>query len=184
MKFPRRPNYNALYGSEREYTWGHFEFTPAPTSGNPENIKIDFMWEMENIIGVTIPQLKGVPGFPKTLTIPFHRDAADQLQEFFAYLEKDKLLDRILSWDGSFCPRFIRGSTSTLSNHAWGTAFDINAQWNWLGDEPAKFGEKGCVWELVPYANLCGFFWGGHYQDRKDGMHFECSVNLNMDGVV
>jgi hypothetical protein len=26
---------------------------------------------------------------------------------------------------------------------------------------------------LVPVANLWGFWWGGHYDGRKDGMHFE-----------
>jgi hypothetical protein len=34
-------------------------------------------------------------------------------------------------------------------------------------------GEKGSVRELVPIANRWGFYWGGHYNGRPDGMHFE-----------
>ncbi len=60
-----------------------------------------------------------------------------------------------------------------LSNHAYGTAFDINAAQNGLGVEPAAIGKRGCVRELVPLANRHGFFWGGHFSKRKDGMHFE-----------
>jgi len=28
----------------------------------------------------------------------------------------------------------------------------------------------------VPIANRFGFYWGGHYQSRMDGMHFEIAV--------
>lgn len=82
------------------------------------------------------------------------------------------LLKHILTWDGSFAARFIRCSTSSLSNHAFATAFDINADENPLGAEPALPGEKGCVFELVPVAHKFGFYWGGHFS-RRDGMHFE-----------
>lgn len=34
--------------------------------------------------------------------------------------EKAGLLDRILSFGGGFEPRFVRGSTTTLSNHSFG----------------------------------------------------------------
>lgn len=69
-------------------------------------------------------------------------------------------------------PRFVRGSRTTLSNHSWGTAFDINYAWNCLGALPALRGEKGSVRELVPIAHRHGFYWGGHFS-RRDGMHFE-----------
>jgi hypothetical protein len=66
----------------------------------------------------------------------------------------------------------VRGSNTTLSNHAWGTGFDINAKWNPLGAVPALRGDTGSVRELVPIAHDHGFFWGGHFS-RSDGMHFE-----------
>jgi hypothetical protein len=58
------------------------------------------------------------------------------------------------------------------SNHAWGTAFDVNYGWNKLGAIPAPVGARGSVRELVPLANQYGFYWGGHFR-RCDGMHFE-----------
>ena len=63
-----------------------------------------------------------------------------------------------------------------LSNHAFGTAFDINVPFNPLGARPALIGKQGSVRELVPIANEHGFFWGGHFGKRPDGMHFEVAV--------
>ncbi len=83
------------------------------------------------------------------------------------------LMDRVLAWGGSYAPRFIRGSTSVLSNHAFGSAFDINVANNPLGAEPAYPTQKGCVFDLVPLAHEHGFYWGGHFASRRDGMHFE-----------
>jgi hypothetical protein len=60
-----------------------------------------------------------------------------------------------------------------LSNHAYGSAFDINYAWNRLGQVPALVGEKGAVRELVTLAHKHGFYWGGHFNERLDGMHFE-----------
>ncbi len=93
----------------------------------------------------------------------------------FGAWESAGLMDRILTWGGSFVPRLVRGGAS-LSNHACGAAFDINVSWTQLGVQPALAGEKGSVRELVPLANEHGFFWGGHYAKRPDGMHFEIAA--------
>ncbi len=105
-------------------------------------------------------------------SVSFHKKGADALVAMFAAWEKAGLIGLILTWEGSFVPRFVRGSTRTLSNHAFGTAFDINAKWNAMGSRPALVGEKGCTRELVPIAHDHGFYWGGHF-GRPDGMHFE-----------
>jgi hypothetical protein len=34
-------------------------------------------------------------------------------------------------------------------------------------------GARGCLRELVEIANGLGFYWGGHFSGRPDGMHFE-----------
>jgi hypothetical protein len=60
-----------------------------------------------------------------------------------------------------------------LSNHAFGSAFDINAALNPLGAEPALPGTPGCVYDMVRIAHDHGFYWGGHFSKRRDGMHFE-----------
>ncbi|MGH7342522.1 MAG: M15 family metallopeptidase, partial [Candidatus Rokuibacteriota bacterium] len=67
---------------------------------------------------------------------------------------------------------------NTLSNHAWGAAFDLNEEHNLLGHVPGLRGERGAVRELVPYANELGFYWGGHFLGRADGTHFEVARPL------
>jgi hypothetical protein len=42
-----------------------------------------------------------------------------------------------------------------------------------LGVHPARIDQKGCVRELVEIAVDHGFYWGGWFPKRPDGMHFE-----------
>jgi len=164
-----------ITSEDRKNLFGDFRYEPAPTSQNPEKIRILDQWEDTNIKTVIIPQLKGIPvyGRPSSGRMRFHIKAKDQLLAMWASWEEAGLRDLILTYDGSYNPRFIRGSRTTLSNHAFGSAFDINYQWNRLGAIPALEGEKGTVRELVDIANAHGFFWGGNFQGRPDGMHFE-----------
>jgi hypothetical protein len=165
--------------SDRQRIFGAFQYAAAPQPGNAEHINILGTWQQENIVPVQVPQIgalraRGVRAAPASGTILWHRLAIGQLLRLWAAWEQAGLLDRILSWDGSFNPRFIRGSNSVLSNHAFGTAFDINASLNPLGRTPLLCGQHGCVRELVAIANQFGFFWGGHFSSpRMDGMHFE-----------
>ena len=150
----------------------------------------------ENIVGVDVPQLRGVWHAPKNGAVRWHKKAADQLRELWSAWERLGLLARVLQWEGSYAPRFIRPQAGqpvpppeqrTLSNHAFGAAFDINVEWNPLGATPALVGTRGSVRELVPSANCLGFFWGGHYDHRKDGMHFEVAklmTRLELDAAV
>lgn len=171
--FPPRPSFSPLVSNtQREAVFGHYVFVPAPKPGNAEAIRILGTWEKDNIVSVPIPQLRKALG-GKAPNMQFHRLAAKQLQGLWADWEKAKLLDRVVIFDGSFVARFVRGSRTTLSNHAFGSAFDINGKFNKLGQRPLLVGEKGSVRELVPIANEWGFWWGGHYDNRKDGMHFE-----------
>ncbi len=159
----------------RKRMFGSFEFEPCPTAQNPERIAVLDDWEQQNIATVFIPQLKGIPVFgrPSSGKMRFHRKAEEQLQALWTAWEQAGLLQLVLSYDGSYNPRFIRGSCETLSNHAFGSAFDINARWNALGAVPALEGRQGSVRELIGIANELGFSWGGHYRNRPDGMHFE-----------
>ncbi len=168
-------NLKPIGARTRERLFGRFPYEPAPTRQNPEAIRILDDWEAENIQLITIPQLKGVPVFgrPGSGRLRFHRKAVEQLEGLWAAWEQAGLLHRVLTYDGAYNPRFIRGSRTTLSNHAYGSAFDINYRWNRLGAIPALEGREGSVRELVGIANEHGFFWGGHFQGRPDGMHFE-----------
>jgi hypothetical protein len=168
--FPPRPDFKPLVGNtERQKVFGKFAFIAAPVPNNPENIRIIDDWESKNIITISIPQLIPIKGSDK---VRFHKLAAAQIVKLWSDWEKAGLMPLVISWAGSFVPRFVRGSRTNLSNHSFGSAFDINVPWNLLGAVPALVGQKGSVRELVPIANDNGFYWGGHFT-RLDGMHFE-----------
>lgn len=91
----------------------------------------------------------------------------------------DKELD-----DWGYAERPIRGSTTTLSNHASGTAFDFNATKHPLGVVG--------TWSSAERAKINGMLnklggtvrWGDNYSGRKDGMHFEINVQPTTAGLA
>ncbi|NUQ24701.1 MAG: M15 family metallopeptidase [Saprospiraceae bacterium] len=169
-EYPGKPNFRPLASNaERQKLFGKFTYKAAP---NGSDIIVTGDWATKNLVRVAIPQLVGVTGFPSSGSITFHKLAAKQLQDMFAEWEQQQLIGRIKSWGGAYVARFVRGSQTTLSNHAFGTAFDINVPWNGLGRMPALIGQEGSVRELVKIAHKHGFYWGGHFT-RLDGMHFE-----------
>ena len=161
-----------LTSIEIEQKFGNFAYVSTPIPTNPEQITITDSWAADNIVTINMPQLKLTTN-GHTL-IQCHVLAADQIKKVFSDWEMNGLMSNIITWGGSWAPRFKRGSRTSLSNHAWGTAFDINVQWNALGVRPALVGQTGSVRELVNIAHDNGFFWGGHFKTRLDGMHFEC----------
>jgi len=173
--FPALPDFKPLTGAaQRQKRFGPLEFMPAPTAKNPEAIRITNDWETKNLVSIVVPQIIGIPGAPASGKLRAHRLIAKQLLALWAEWENKKLLKFVLRFDGLYNPRFIRGGAAKqiLSNHAFATAFDINAEWNAMGAEPATTGNEGCLFELVPTAHQFGFYWGGHFS-RRDGMHFE-----------
>jgi hypothetical protein len=77
--------------------------------------------------------------------------------------------------DWGYAERKIRGSSTTLSNHASGTALDVNAtQWP-LGSDPSVYlsaEQIAAVRRRLKLYQGC-IRWGGDYTGRKDPMHFE-----------
>ncbi|MDO5287237.1 MAG: peptidoglycan-binding protein [Actinomycetia bacterium] len=69
---------------------------------------------------------------------------------------------------GGYNCRFIRGS-SKPSNHAYGRAVDLNWNANPMG---SRF-VSDIPPEVVKLWMRHGFYWGGHYRNRPDAMHFE-----------
>jgi hypothetical protein len=172
-EWPPKPDFKPLAGmSARQKKFGVILYRPSGNSRDPEAITITNSWQSENIKQIVIPQLKGVRGAPGSGKIFVHKAARSSIEALFRKWEEEGLTQYILTWGGSWVPRFVRGSRTTLSNHAFGTAFDINVQWNYLGTQPALVGKRGSVRELVQTANDLGFYWGGHFT-RRDGMHFE-----------
>lgn len=175
--WPAKPSFTPLSGNAaRQRIFGTFTFVPAPVAGNPENIRITNNWVQQNIVTVTIPQLKAVTGND---AVQFHRLGADQLVKLWKDWQAADLLHHVNTYHGSYVARFVRGRAAQglLSNHAFGSAFDINYAWNKLGVVPALAGQKGSVRELVAIAHENGFYWGGHF-DRLDGMHFDIAKIL------
>ena len=164
------------------------EFTVEPVDGGGGAVRILGSWVKDNIVTIDVPQLRRIPGViyqgrrvgegPSSGRVACHRLVADQLRALWQAWEDAGLLDRVLTWEGLWVPRYVRGSTTTLSNHCFGTAFDINPAWNWLGKDPTPAGKRGSVEELVPLALEHGFFWGGSFRPRADGMHFEVAKVL------
>jgi hypothetical protein len=187
--FPPKPTFSPLVSTaDRQSVFGVFDFELDSIPGNREQIKILGTWVSDNIITVDIPELIA----PITLgrgKMQFHRQASAQLQGLWKAWQVQDLIKFILTFDGSFVPRLIRGAPLVkdfrkLSNHAFGSAFDINASFNPLGQTPAFISKKGSVRLLVPIANDYGFYWGGHFNTRKDGMHFEIAKILTSDELA
>lgn len=175
VNFPVKPDFNPLRGQEKEQLFGKIEYIPAPTHNNPEAIKITNKFKEENIKMLKNPFLAKTCGGKYTRQL-FHKDCHYQLLQLWKDWDEKGLLHLIKSYGGSYIARFIRGSRVHLSNHSYGTAFDINMKWNRLGKIPALVGQEGSVRELVQIAEKWGFYWGGHFT-RKDGMHFEvCKI--------
>jgi hypothetical protein len=114
-----------------------------------------------------------VPGHPN-VKLPLRDDVAPLLLEmcrwWFATIEPP-----VMPGCWGYAWRSIRGS-STVSNHASGTAVDINAPRHPLGKVgtvPAS--KRGAISQKA--ANL-GLRWGGDYTGRKDEMHVEVIVSL------
>ncbi len=73
--------------------------------------------------------------------------------------------DELLTFDGAFNIRMVRGSQTMFSAHSYGLAIDINAATNPLGG-PVTISQ-----ELAMCFTSVGFDWGARFQ-RMDGMHF------------
>ena len=82
-------------------------------------------------------------------------------------------------WCWGYAERPIRGSTTVLSNHASGTAMDLNAPLHGLGTQPSasmSAAQIAAVHRIIADAHVEGrpvLRWGGDYTGRKDPMHVE-----------
>lgn len=71
---------------------------------------------------------------------------------------------------GMLCCRLVRGSTTAISNHSWGTAIDLtlNGVLDAYGDNKVQTG----LTLIAPIFNRHGWYWGAAFS-KEDGMHFE-----------
>ncbi len=77
--------------------------------------------------------------------------------------------------DWGYCYREVRGSQTVLSNHASGTAIDLNATKRPLGSSNTFTPVQVALIQAL--CKKYGIRWGGDYKGRKDEMHFEISLD-------
>ena len=134
------------------------EWDGRPQPGDTGYIDIDPTWIQEHIATVTLPVLGRVSCNERLIP---------QLRGAMEAVVADGLASTIHSFDGCFSSRFVLTSPSaTISHHAWGIAFDVNADTNRFGTPPAQDPH------LVQLLARWGFTWGGTWI-VPDGMHFE-----------
>lgn len=82
---------------------------------------------------------------------------------------------RALGTAGMLCARYVRGSTTSISNHSWGTAVDLklNGVLDARGDNKVQYG----LTLIAPIFNRHGWYWGAGFP-TEDAMHFEASRSL------
>jgi murein L,D-transpeptidase YcbB/YkuD len=76
---------------------------------------------------------------------------------------------------GMLCARFVRNSTTAISNHSWGMAIDLNL--NGQLDRPGNGKTQSGLAEIAPIFNRHKWYWGAGFP-REDAMHFELSDQL------
>ena len=133
-------------------------------------------WDRRNLDTVEIPQLRDVPllqiqGSPFSGVVTFNTNGIAQLQAAFDEAGTELTTKVATSWCGSYVPRLMRGSSTRISTHTFGTSFDIAC-------DRLRFGHSVDLTEHPDLDNFVrifeshGFLWGGHFS-RPDPMHFE-----------
>lgn len=126
--------------------------------------------------GVTQPRLKSLLETRQVgpIRVTMLKPALESLERIIATLrENEPDIHDALGTAGALCARLIRGSSSSWSNHSWGTAIDVKLQGRLDG-----FGDGGTQFGLLLLAELFnkeGWYWGATY-NREDSMHFEVGV--------
>jgi len=88
--------------------------------------------------------------------------------EFHAQVEP---IDEGVFDDWAYAYRDVRGSDSDLSNHASGTAIDLNATKHPLGAQNTFTKQQVVI--IRELSKKYGIRWGGDYAKRKDEQHWE-----------
>jgi hypothetical protein len=137
---------------------GTYNYTPIGGG----RVQPEASWVKAHIVTETVPLLG---------TITCNKAMMPQLKAALAEVIKRGLADKVYQTAGCYYPRYIAGTT-TLSNHSFGLAIDINSTENQRG----TVGQMDR--EVVAIFKYWGFAWGGdwHYTDP---MHFELQRIVN-----
>lgn len=147
-----------ISNSVRDLWYGPIAFMNAPTASNPEGILITNNFK-QNIVRRL---------FPIIGTIDIHYQAVDSLDAILSEIAQKGWTSKVKQFDGSWVPRYVRGSQSSLSSHSYGTSIDLNARDNPRGSPPTT--DQAL---LAPIFEKHGWYWGDRFTSIRDPMHFE-----------
>lgn len=165
MTFP-----SPLTNEQRCNLFGRFAYRPDPAPGNAEKIFVTDDWATKNLVKVSLgPLAKLKQGVTHTW---MHKLVEPKFLHLLEELEKASCLKDIITFDGCYAGRFMRGRPGKLSAHAWGSALDFNARYNPLGQPGAKKGDMGYMGRVAEVAELNGWACGIRFT-RNDPMHVE-----------
>lgn len=102
--------------------------------------------------------------------------AVASLRTALAQVQRDQpAVYAALGTAGMLCCRYVRGSTTAISNHSWGTAIDftLNGVLDRRGDNQVQVG----LTLIASIMNQHGWYWGAAFR-TEDAMHFEASRSL------
>ncbi|MGL4346391.1 MAG: M15 family metallopeptidase [Cellulosilyticaceae bacterium] len=134
-------------------------------------IEVSPIWIAANMVKLEVPQALRIK-FPASIQVHY-LSVANWQKAFDLLLKQPELLKLIETFDGVYVARHIRWDpTKGISNHAWGTAIDLNASRFPLGTRievmRAPNNPNNILFQKV--FKEAGFSWGNSYADP---MHFE-----------
>lgn len=129
-----------------------------------------------NCQSVTNPSLRALLETRQVgpIKVTMIRPALDSLERIMKRLEEQEPdIHAAIGTAGALCARLIRGSSTGISNHSWGTAIDLKLEGrlDGFGDGSTQFG----LLLIAELFNEEGWYWGATYS-REDSMHFEVGV--------
>jgi hypothetical protein len=169
-----------LTNAQRIERFGYFPWRVIGDTANPERIRQLGGWPEREIVPIDLP-------FPfQGKRAMLNGRAVDSFMRLFEDWHRDGDTALIHAWNGGWAPRFKRQDgtvaeriarcqtlgAASLSNHAWGTAFDVNAG-QWPLGRPCPAGDPWRRLSVRAYER--GWFPGMDFRRRPDAMHFEFS---------
>lgn len=134
-------------------------------SPNPDEINIHrYLIPKSN--GVTLTMRQGVAVILANVASDFNKNVQ---------VLKEKQLD-----DWGYAYRTVRGS-NVMSNHASGTAIDLNATNFPMGVRRMSYRQRRDCRRIVSKYRV--ITWGGEWTTRPDEMHFEISRGVTLEDI-
>lgn len=166
--------------SDHHLFTGEIDIKPPETTPPPEEVPVPSQLESQNgYIANDRSRIRDFPVKGTKLVLHARFGAPGELLARFAarFNESVEPLDKGQRDDWSYAERTVKGSSTDLSNHASGTAIDLNATQHPLvaRNTFTPIQVRAIRELLVEFEGTIR--WGGDYTKRKDDMHFEISAS-------